>query len=105
MQVGFAVDLIGVFLEPMQVEPRLTHLPELVIDQLQPGHVQVVQVVAAEMRRPSAAPPLWPAVGLARHLRQQSGDKHNQQRMMRPLLSLVLLENRGMIETQVLILL
>lgn len=53
----------------------LTHLPELVVNQFQPGHVQVVQVVAAEGRRPGAAPPRQPAVAFARQLRQQSGKK------------------------------
>lgn len=53
----------------------LTHLPELVVDQLQPGDVQIVQVVAAEVRRPGAARPLRPAVSLTPRLWQQSGGK------------------------------
>lgn len=53
----------------------LTHPPELVVNQLQPGDVQIVQVVAAEVRRPGAARPLRPAVGLTPRLWQQSGGK------------------------------
>lgn len=56
----------------------LTHLPELVVNQLQPGHVQVVQVVAAEGRRPGAAAPLQPAASFAPQLRQQPGGKNAQ---------------------------
>lgn len=55
----------------------LTHLPELMVDQLQPGHVQVVQVVAAVARRLDAARRLLRAAALtARQLRQQSGAIH-----------------------------
>lgn len=44
------------------------------VDQLQPGHVQVVQVVAAVARRLDAARRLLSAADLtARQLRQQSG--------------------------------
>lgn len=47
------------------------------VDQLQPGHVQVVQVVAAVARRLDAARRLLRAADLtARQLRQQSGAIH-----------------------------
>lgn len=47
------------------------------VDQLQPGHVQVVQVVAAVARRLDAARRLLRAAALtARQLRQQSGAIH-----------------------------
>lgn len=47
------------------------------VDQLQPGHVQVVQVVAAVAGRLDAARRLLRAADLtARQLRQQSGAIH-----------------------------
>lgn len=79
-----AVDLCGLFLKLQSCffifredagGAGLTHLPELVVHQLQPGDVQIVQVVAAEVRRPGAARPLRPAVGVAPRLWQQSGGK------------------------------
>lgn len=55
----------------------LTHLSELVVDQLQPGNVQVIQVIAAVAlggRRLGAALPLLPVAGqTACRLRQQPG--------------------------------
>lgn len=67
------------------IQFALTHLSELVVDQLQPGNVQVIQVIAAVAlggRRLGVALPLLPVVGqTACWLWQQPGTQRYTQRL------------------------